>query len=116
MHLDVPGPASLAVGTDEITAYVAHRDGVSRIDLRGRSASTVSSPKDVSLARFQQVFWYRNALIGVVVEDNTRKIIRFELNATGRSVTRATTIVTPQAMAGRGTVTISGTICSTCRR
>ena len=24
MHLDVPGPASLAVGTDEITAYVAH--------------------------------------------------------------------------------------------
>ena len=68
----------------------------------------MSSPKDVSLARFQQVFWYRNALIGVVVEDNTRKIIRFKLNATGRLVTRATTIVTPQAMARRKTVTISG--------
>ena len=108
MHVDVPGPASLAAGADEAAAYVAHRDGVSRIDLRGRSAARVGSPKDVSLARFQQLLWYRNALIGVVVEDNTRKIVRFDLNATGRSVTRATTIVTPQPMAGRGTVTISG--------
>ena len=108
IRLDLPGPVSLAVGADEAAAYVAHRDGVSRIDLRGRSASKLGSPKEVSLGRLQQVLSYRNALIGVVVDENTSTIVRFDLNATGRSVTRATTIVTPQAMAGRGTVTISG--------
>ena len=108
MRLDVAAPSSIAVGADEVSAYVAHQDGVSRIDLRGRSTASVRAPKDVSLANLQQILCYRNALIGVAVEENARKIVRFDLNAAGRSVSRATTIVAPQVMAGRGTVTISG--------
>ena len=108
VRIVVTDPVSLAVGSDESIAYVAHGDGVSRIDMRLRTATPVVSPKGVSLARLQQIRWYRNALIGVAVEEGSSRILRFDLDATGRAVKRATTIEASAAIAGQACVAISG--------
>src|SRR5262245_1597151 len=108
MRLETPGLASIAVGNEDGVAYVAHQGGVSRIDLRTRKSTALGSPKGASLPQLQQIRWYRNALIGVAIEDTARTILRFESIAAGRSISRTTTIDSPAAMAGRGSVTISG--------
>jgi hypothetical protein len=108
MHVDVTGPVSLAAGNEEGIAYLAHRDGISRLDLRARSASTVSAPKNTSLAGLEQIRWYRTALIGISREAGSTRIVRFELNASERSVRRATTIEASAPVVAHAAVTISG--------
>ena len=92
MRIDAVEPASLAATDDENIAYVAHRDGVSRIDVRARTATPVAAPTSVSLARLEQIRWRRRALIAMRVDpDGTRRITRLVVNASGRGVTHATT-------------------------
>jgi len=92
MMVDAAEPASVAAAGDEGIAYVAHGDGVSRIDLRARTATQVAAPSSVSLAHLQQIRWRRRALIAMRVDaDGMRRIIRLDLNASGRAVTHATT-------------------------
>ena len=92
MMVDAAEATSVAAAGDEGIAYVAHRDGVSRIDLRARTATRVAAPTSVSLAHLQQIRWRRHALIAMRVDaDGTRRIIRLDLNASGRAVTHATT-------------------------
>jgi hypothetical protein len=108
LRIDAKEPASLAAGGDEGIAYVAHRDGVSRIDLRARTATKVAAPRSVSLAHLERIRWRRQALIAIRVDDDgSRRIIRFELSANGRAVTQATTLE-GSATAGQTFVTISG--------
>ncbi len=89
---------------------MAHRDGVSRIDLRARTATRVGAPASVSLAHLEQIRWRRHALIAIRVDaDGTRRILRLDLNASGRAVTAATTFDDPVIPAeGQTFVTISG--------
>jgi hypothetical protein len=109
VRIDAQEPASLAAGGDEGIAYVAHRDGVSRIDLRARTTSRVAAPKGVSLAHLERIRWHRNALIAVQVDgDGSRRIIRLALNASGLAVTRATTLEASTPVDGQTFVTISG--------
>ena len=108
MHVDVTGPVSLAVGSEEGIAYLAHRDGVSRLDLRAGSTSTMSAPKNTSLAGLEQIRWYRTALIGISSEAGSTRIVRFDLNASERSVRRATTIEASAPLVAHAAVTISG--------
>jgi hypothetical protein len=109
MKIDAVEPASLAAGGDEGIAYVAHRDGVSRIDLRARTATRVTAPASVSLAHLAQIRWRRRALFAIRVEpDGTHRIIRLDLNANGRAVTKATTFEDPVPLAGQTFVAISG--------
>jgi hypothetical protein len=90
--VDAAEPASVAAAGDERIAYVAHRDGVSRIDIRARTTTPVAAPASVSLAHLQQIRWRRQALIAMRVDaDGTRRIIRLDLDASGRAVTHATT-------------------------
>jgi hypothetical protein len=82
---------------------------VSRIDLRARTATPVTAPKSVSLAHLERIRWRRHALIAVQVDDDgSRRIIRFDLNANGRAVTRAMTLEGSVPTAGPTFVTISG--------
>ena len=101
MRVDAVGPASLAASGDEGIAYVAHRDGVSRIDLRARTATRVAAPTSVLLAHLEQIRWRRHALIAMRVDtDGTRRILRLDLNASGRAITHAATfegVVLPTA-------------------
>jgi hypothetical protein len=103
-------PASVAASDRDGVAYVAHRDGISRIDLRARTASHVTVPKGMSLGRLQRIRWYRNALIGLAINaDDTRNIVRLELNSSGTAVARATTLEAPVPGEAQTFVTISGT-------
>ena len=110
IRVDAVEPASVAAAGDERIAYVAHRDGVSRIDLRARTATQVGAPASVSLAHLEQIRWRRHALIAMRVDaDGTRRIVRLDLDASGRAVTAATTFDAPVIPAGGQTfVTISG--------
>jgi hypothetical protein len=93
IRLDASEPVSLAAGGDEGMAYVAHRDGVSRIDLRARTATPLAAPRAVPLDRLERIRWRPHALIAVRVdEDGTRRITRLDLNASGRAVAHATTL------------------------
>ena len=67
MPLDVVAPASIAAAGDERTAYVAHRDGIVRLDLQLRSAAPVTAPDGIALGGFEWIRWHRNALVGVQV-------------------------------------------------
>lgn len=96
MKIDAVEPRSLTAAGNEGIAYVAHRDGVSRIDLRARTATRVSASTAVSLAHLEQIRWRRHVLIAMRVDaDGTRRIIRLDLNASGRAVTHATTLEGP---------------------
>jgi hypothetical protein len=109
MRIDAQEPASLAAGGDDGIAYVAHRDGVSRIDVRARTATPVAAPSTISLAHLERIRWSRHSLIGVRVnDDGSRRIVRLELNANGRAVTHATTLEGTLPTEGPTFVTISG--------
>ena len=108
MRVDVTGPVSLAVGSEEGIAYLAHRDGVSRLDLGARSAAVLSAPKNTSLAGLEQIRWHRTALIGISSEAGATRIVRFELKAGERSVRRATTIEASAPLVAHAAVTIAG--------
>ena len=108
MRIDVEEPASLAAGDEDGIAYVAHRDGVSRIDLRARTAVRVAAPSSVSLAHLERIRWHRHALVAIRVDDDgSRRIVRLELDAKGRAVTQATTLEGPVPLAVQTFVTIS---------
>jgi len=109
MRIDAEEPASLAAGADDGIVYVAHRDGVSRIDLRSRTSMRVAAPNAVSLAHCERIRWRGHGLIAVRSgDDGLRRIVRLELNASGRAVTRATTIEGSVPTSGQMLVTIAG--------
>ena len=110
MKVDADEPSSLAAAGDEGIVYVAHRDGVSRLDLRARTATKVAAPKSISLAHLERIRWRRQALIAIRVDaDGTRRIVRLTLSASGRAVTKATKIDSPLLPVGGQTfIAISG--------
>jgi hypothetical protein len=86
MSLDVAAPSSISAGDDGRTAYVAHRDGIARLDLQMQTAAPVTAPNGIVLAGFERIRWHRNALVGVqVLPDGSRQIVRLQLNQ-GRTV------------------------------
>jgi hypothetical protein len=108
MRIDVREPASLTAADDGL-AYVAHREGVSRIDLRARTVVRVAATSPVSLAHLERIRWRRHALIATRVDDDgSRRIMRLDLNASGRAVTQATMLGSSAPAAGQTFVTLSG--------
>jgi hypothetical protein len=109
MKIEAVEPASVAASDDSFVVYIAHRDGVLRIDLRTRTATPVTAPASISLAHFEQIRWRRHALFAIhVAEDGTHRILRLGLNANGRAVTQSTTIEGPLPLDGQTFVAISG--------
>jgi hypothetical protein len=109
VRIDGQEPVSVAAGGDDGIAFVAHRGGISRIDLRARTAALVAAPNGVSVGRLERIRRRGSALIAVQVdEDGTRRIIRLEMNARGTAITRATRIEVSAPAAGQPFVTISG--------
>jgi len=109
VRLDVAGPVSLSVDGDERVAYIAHSQGVSRVDLRARSAAPLTVPQSVSLDRLERLRWHGHGLVAIqAAEDGTRRIVRLDLNANGRAVARATTLERPAPAAKPIAMTFSG--------
>jgi len=89
MSLDIAAPASITAAGNEQTAYVAHPDGIVRLDLTRQSAAPVTAPEGIALGGFERIRWHRNALVGVqVLPDRSRRVVRLQLNG-GRAVTGA---------------------------
>ena len=102
-------PVSVAAGGDDGIAFVAHRDGVSRIDLRSRTVSPVAAPNGVALGHLERIRWQGNALIAVQVDDDgSRRIIRLEMNARGSAVTQVMRLELSAPTTGQTFMTISG--------
>ena len=93
MRLEVEAPTSLAASGDDKVAYVAHRDGLVRLDLATKKVSAIAGPDGVDLGHFERIRWHRNALVGAQVTPNgARRFVRLRLNRTGLRVTEATVI------------------------
>lgn len=107
--LDVEAPTSLAPA-DERVAYVAHRDGIARLDLRTRTARPVVAPAGIEIGGFERIRWYRESLVGVqALADGSRRVVRLMLAPGGRAVTAGTVIRSSiPAGAGPTCATISG--------
>ncbi len=89
--LEQEGATSIALGAAEGVAYVAHRDGILRVNVSGRSAVPLTAPKGVSLGGFERLRRHGGALVGIRAgPDGVRRIVRLELAANGRRVARAT--------------------------
>ena len=102
-------PSSVTAGGDDGIAFVAHRDGVSRIDLRSRTVSPVAAPNGVSLGHLERIRWEGNALVAVQVDDNgSRRVIRLEMNARGSAITQVMRLELPAPATGQTFMTISG--------
>ena len=109
VQFDANEPTSVTAAGDDSVAYVAHSAGILRIDLHSRAVSVVRVPKRVALGHLERIRWHRQALIAVDVDaDGSRRILRLELNAAGRAVTRATTLEALTAPSGETFVTVSG--------
>ena len=107
--LAIDKPTSLAA-TNDGAVYVAGAGDLQRIDLRNRTASHVSVPRDVESAEIERIRWYDDALLALVRgTDGTRRLVRLELNSSGRAATAATLIDrTIPANAGAVFTTVSG--------
>ena len=100
---------SLSVDGDERVAYVAHGQGVLRIDLRARSVAPLTAPQSVSIDRVERMRWRARGLIAIqVAGDGSRSIVRLDLNPSGRAVTRATTLERPASTTKPISMTFSG--------
>src|SRR5262249_53247140 len=101
VRLDGTGPGSLAVRAHRNIAHVAHRDGVSRVDVRARTAAPLTASRSIALDHFERLRLHGHALIAVHVDDDgTRRIVRLDLNGSGRTVTKSTTLEASVPSAG----------------
>ena len=84
-RLDVRGPSSLAPAGDGIV-YVAHENGVSRVDTTTGRTVPVHA-RNGALPAFARIRWDGGALLGVErLEDGTCRIVRVRIEpATGRA-------------------------------
>jgi hypothetical protein len=109
VRIDADEPVSVTVGLDGRFAFVAHRGGVSRIDLRSRAVSTVGAPKGLSLGQIERIRWHGSALIAMHTEDDgSRRVIQLELNRRRSAVTQAIPFEVSVPAAGQLLMTTSG--------
>ena len=110
LRLTTPNPISLAVDEGGQRAYVAHGEGIARIDLQARRSSPLTAGNGLALTDFDYIRLHRESLIGSQVQsDGTRGIVRLQLNGDRRAVSAATLIETFSPDAGATmAATISG--------
>jgi len=110
VRLPASGVTSVAATGDEDIAYVSHAAGISRVDRHAKTVADVAAGKGVQFGRIERIRWHRNALIAVQTgDDGVRRVVRFDLNRTGRTVTAVTPLDTTIPMAGGPTfATIAG--------
>jgi hypothetical protein len=80
--VDIEGLTSVALGAGAV--YVAHRDGMLRVDLASRSVNPVRDAP-TGLLRIRT---HRSALIGVQSTGDGRRIVRLRLDAAARKINR----------------------------
>jgi hypothetical protein len=93
MRLTTPNPITLAVDEGGQQAYVAHGEGIVRLDLQARRSSPLSAGNGIALTGFDYIRLHRDSLVGSQVQsDGSRGIVRLQLNGDRRAVSAATLI------------------------
>jgi hypothetical protein len=94
--------ATSVAAAGEGVLYVAHREGVSRVDVAARAVTALAAPDDVSLVRFERLRPYRDGLVGLQTDtDGTRRVVELALTPNSRRV-RAATVFDTRFEAGVG--------------
>jgi hypothetical protein len=108
--LNVPQPASLAMGRAEGVVYVSHLDGLFRVDLDTRTSAPMALPADADAGRIERLRRHEDGLVGVQQQpDGSRRVVRIALNGSGRGVTRVTRLEPAAPLpAGRLAASVSG--------
>jgi hypothetical protein len=76
-------PTSLAP-SDDRSVYVAHAEGIVRLDVSTGAVTPLSGPKDLQLTGFERVRWDRDSLIGIQrLPDGARRVVSIRLARTG---------------------------------
>lgn len=110
MPLTGPSPVSITASDDGRFVYVAHRDGITHIDVSSRRARPLDAAKDITLVEFEFIRWHRDVLVGSQVQpDGSRGLVRLRLNRDRSAVSQATLIDDLASSEGSATLaTISG--------
>jgi sugar lactone lactonase YvrE len=104
MRLTTPNPACLTVDESGRQAYVAHREGIARLDLQTRRAFPLDAADGLALTDFDCVRAYGESLIGTQVQaDGSRGVVRLQLNRERRAVAAATLLETLSPESGART-------------
>jgi hypothetical protein len=109
MSLKLSSAKSVAA-RDEAVIYVAHDEGIARVDLRSGTIAALDAPRGFDLQRFDTIRAHRNALIGLqTTPAGLRQLVRLNLNAAGRVVIEGT-VIDPRVSEtdGRLPLTITG--------
>jgi hypothetical protein len=107
MRLTISNAASMAIDDLGQRAYVAHSEGIARIDLQARRAAPLTAANGIALTDFDYIRAYRDSLVGSQVQpDGSRGIVRLQLNGDRRVVSAATLIgaSSPEDDAGMATI------------
>jgi hypothetical protein len=80
-------PVALAHTSNAL--YVAHAEGLSRIDVASRRQQPVRMGKAGDVAGLESIAWHDGVLIGIQHHDGGRRVVRLSLNARGTAITRA---------------------------
>jgi hypothetical protein len=88
---DVDSATSLALGSNDDLAYVAHTTGVLRVDLGNGSARAVTTAAELPLTGLERLRAHRSGFVALQrSSDGGHRLVRLELNRTGRAVRAAT--------------------------
>ena len=110
LHLDLSGAKSIASAGSENIVYIAHDDGIARVDMKARTVAALGGPKGMDLTGFDSIRAYRDSIVGLqTAAGKPRQLVRLKLNATGRGVREASVMDRPILEAdGRVILNISG--------
>jgi hypothetical protein len=100
---------SLALTAGDAIAYVAHAAGLSRVDLGSGSATAVTTAAELPLTGLERLRAHRNGFVALQRSpDGERRLLRLELNRTGRAVRAATTYDLRVEVGSATAFTVSG--------
>ena len=89
VDLQEAAPVSLVSAGRDGVVYVAHRNGISRVDLRTRAVAPVAGPARKNLGGIEHLRRHGSELIGVQARaDGSRRLVRLALDGAGQAITR----------------------------
>jgi len=112
--LKEPSPVSITASDDGRSAYVAHGEGITHIDMSSQRSSRRAKPLDaakgIALGGFAFIRWHRDGLVGSQLQpDGSRGLVRLRLDREQTSVRQATLAEDPASGEGHATfAAISG--------
>jgi DNA-binding beta-propeller fold protein YncE len=89
-RIDVQRPSALAIHDRRQRVYVAHQDGLARVDPAGGTVATVAVPDSTSVSGIESLSWFKGSLVGLQhTGPRSRRLVRWHLNAAGTAVVSA---------------------------